>query len=243
MHCVVGLAAQQYEIRRTLKYSIHRMHPFGGGDALPARIVSGEHMLARGVYFKSGTQPHLCPGSRKEKRGRRKMKRRILLVDDEVAVLLTLKAVLEINGFEVDTAASGREGRMKLRSHEYSMVISDMRMESDQAGAEVIAAARSAPYQPAVALLTAFPVAEEDWQEMGADRMLVKPMHTRLLLEQIDRLMESHSRKSAKAAAVDAKAEPVTAETKSASGKKAIKQIPTKRVAVKKKAAAKKPTV
>lgn len=120
------------------------------------------------------------------------MKKRILLVDDEVAVLLTLKAVLEINGFDVDTAASGREGKLKLRSNEYNMVISDMRMESDQAGAAVIAAARSAPYRPAVALLTAYPVTEEDWQEMGADRMLVKPMHTRLLLEQIDRLMKMH---------------------------------------------------
>src|SRR5258705_4351226 len=108
------------------------------------------------------------------------MKRRVLLVDDEVAVLLTLKAVLEINGFEVDTAASAREGKLKLRSHEYQMVISDMRMESEQAGAEVIAAARSASYRPVVALLTAFPLAEEDWQELGADRMLVKPMHTRL---------------------------------------------------------------
>lgn len=158
------------------------------------------------------------------------MKRRILLVDDEVAVLLTLKAVLEINGFEVDTAASGREGRLKLRSHEYHMVISDMRMESDQAGAEVIAAARTAPYQPAVALLTAFPVAEEDWQEMGADRMLVKPMHTRLLLEQIDRLMESHSRKAAKAD-VEAKAKSVSAGTKV---KKATKQASTKKGAAKK---------
>jgi DNA-binding response OmpR family regulator len=131
--------------------------------------------------------------SREQEERKREMKRRILLVDDEVAVLLTLKAVLEINGFEVDTAASAREGRLKLRSHEYHMVISDMRMESEQAGAEVIAAARSAPYRPAVALLTAFPLAEEDWQELGADRMLVKPMHTRLLLEQIDRLMESHT--------------------------------------------------
>ena len=159
------------------------------------------------------------------------MKRRILLVDDEVAVLLTLKAVLEINGFEVDTAASGREGRLKLRSHEYHMVISDMRMESDQAGAEVIAAARTAPYQPAVALLTAFPVAEEDWQEMGADRMLVKPMHTRLLLEQIDRLMESHTRKAAKADA-EAKAKSVAAGTKVV--KKAAKQASTKKGAAKK---------
>ena len=43
------------------------------------------------------------------------MKRRILLVDDEVAVLLTLKAVLEINGFDVDTAASAREGKSPSR--------------------------------------------------------------------------------------------------------------------------------
>ncbi len=41
------------------------------------------------------------------------MKRRILLVDDEVAVLLTLKAVLEISGFDVDTAASAREGKSR----------------------------------------------------------------------------------------------------------------------------------
>jgi DNA-binding response OmpR family regulator len=123
------------------------------------------------------------------------MKRRILLVDDEVAVLLTLKAVLEISGFDVDTAASAREGKSKLRGREYHMVITDMRMESDAAGAEVIASARSAPYHPAVALLTAFPLAEEDWQSMGADKMLVKPMHTRILLQQIEKLLATHESK------------------------------------------------
>ncbi len=120
------------------------------------------------------------------------MKRRILLVDDEVAVLLTLKAVLEISGFDVDTAASAREGKLKLRSSRYDMVITDMRMESDQAGTDVIQAARTVTYQPAIALLTAYPLAEEDWQEMGADRMLVKPMHTRLLLQQIESLLAAH---------------------------------------------------
>ncbi|MGA2896716.1 MAG: response regulator [Acidobacteriaceae bacterium] len=120
------------------------------------------------------------------------MKRRILLVDDEVAVLLTLKAVLEINGFDVDTAASGREGKIKLRSHQYHMVITDMRMESDAAGIEVIAAARRASYRPAVALLTAFPVAEEDWLALGAHKMLVKPMHTRILLQQIEKMLAVH---------------------------------------------------
>jgi len=123
------------------------------------------------------------------------MKRRILLVDDEVAVLLTLKAVLEISGFEVDTAASAREGKHKLRTREYHMVISDMRMESEEAGREVIAAARAAPYHPAVALLTAFPLSDDDWQGLGADKMLVKPMHTKVLLQQIEKMLTAHESK------------------------------------------------
>lgn len=125
------------------------------------------------------------------------MKRRILLVDDEVAVLLTLKAVLEISGFEVDTAASAREGKSKIHSQEYAMVITDMRMESEAAGREVIDAARKAPYRPAITLLTAFPVADEDWTELGADKLLLKPMNTRALLEQLEKLLVRHENKLA----------------------------------------------
>jgi DNA-binding response OmpR family regulator len=162
-----------------------------------------------------------------------RMKRRILLVDDEVAVLLTLKAVLEISGFDVDTAASGREGVSKLHTREYQMLITDMRMENDAAGVEVIRAARSAPYSPAVALLTAFPVAEEDWQEMGADQLLVKPMHTRILLEQIENLLDSHEQKLTKRnGRPQAKATPA----KKPAAKKAAtanKKAPTKPVAAK----------
>ncbi len=129
------------------------------------------------------------------------MKRRILLVDDEVAVLLTLKAVLEISGFDVDTATSAREGKARIKHREYEMVISDMRMEDEHAGAEVIAAAKEAPYNPAIALLTAFPVDEESLSSMGADKMLVKPMHTRVLLQQLESLMTRHTAAKEKAAA------------------------------------------
>jgi len=123
------------------------------------------------------------------------MKRRILLVDDDLAILLTLKAVLEINGFEVETAASAREAKLKLRSHNYHMVITDMRMESDTAGYEVVRAAKKAAYQPAVAMLTAFPLPGSDWEEEGADQMLVKPMNTRELLRQIEALLVSQADK------------------------------------------------
>lgn len=123
------------------------------------------------------------------------MKRRILLVDDEVTVLLTLKAVLEISGFDVHTAASAREGRSKIRLNEYHMVITDMRMESDAAGAEVIRAARTASYHPAVALLTAFPVDEEEWSDGAPDKVLVKATQTKVLLQQIDKLFVQHAAK------------------------------------------------
>ena len=122
-------------------------------------------------------------------------KRRILLVDDEIAVLLTLKTVLEISGYDVDTATSAREARHKLKAHTYDMVITDMRMESDQAGKEVIAYARTAEYHPAVALLTAFPDASDDWQDMGADKMLVKPMQTRSLIQSIEKMLAAHDEK------------------------------------------------
>lgn len=129
------------------------------------------------------------------------MKRRILLVDDEVAVLLTMKAVLEISGFEVETAASAREGKARLRTHQYQMVITDMRMESDVAGHEVVQAARVASYHPAVALLTAFPVDDGDWGEFGSPKLLLKPMHTRVLLQQIEKLFQTHEQKLARLAA------------------------------------------
>ena len=168
------------------------------------------------------------------------MKRRILLVDDEVAVLLTLKAVLEISGFDVDTAASGREGKSKLRNHQYHMVITDMRMESDEAGREVIAAARNASYHPAIAMLTAFPVADDDWQAMGADKMLVKPMHTRILLEQIEKLLASHEQKlSIWSAPAPKSADAAPAAAKKPAARKAAAKKPAPRKAAAKRVAAK----
>jgi len=120
------------------------------------------------------------------------MKRRILLVDDELAILLTLKAILEINGFEVETAASAKEAKGKLAGGAYQMVITDMRMETETAGYDVIREAKKQDYDPAVAILTAFPLLGSDWKEEGADSMLVKPMNTNDLLRQIEALLVNH---------------------------------------------------
>ena len=120
------------------------------------------------------------------------MTRRILLVDDELAILLTLKAILEMNGFVVETASSAREAKQRLSGGTFDMVITDMRMEHSASGFEVIRAARSQAYNPATAILTAYPNMEGDWKSEGADSLLIKPMNTSDLLRQIEALLVTH---------------------------------------------------
>ena len=120
------------------------------------------------------------------------MKRRILLVDDELAILLTLRAILEMNGFEVETAASSKEAQQKLRNGVYEMVITDMRMESETSGYDVIRVARQQSYDPATALLTAYPSLGSEWESKGAQSLLVKPVNTEELLRQIEALLVTH---------------------------------------------------
>jgi CheY-like chemotaxis protein len=134
------------------------------------------------------------------------MKRRILLVDDELAILLTLKAILEMNGFEVETASSGGEAVQKLDSGVFQMVITDMRMETETAGYDVIRAAKQKPYNPATSILTAYPSLGSDWKSRGAQSLLVKPVNTQDLLRQIEALLISHEdQKRAAAVATNSK--------------------------------------
>jgi DNA-binding response OmpR family regulator len=120
------------------------------------------------------------------------MTRRILLVDDDLAVLLTLKAVLEFHGFEVETAASTVEALSRMESSTYQMVISDLRMEPEDAGLKVIMAARRQSYDPATALLTAYPPSGEHWDGENSKSLLIKPLGTGDLLRQVEALLVGH---------------------------------------------------
>lgn len=125
------------------------------------------------------------------------MKRRILLVDDDLAVLLTLKAVLELHGFEIETANASAEALNKLESGMYHMVISDLRMEKENSGLEVLRAARRQPYNPATALLTAYPPnGEFEEGDTGTPTsLLIKPLGIRDLLRQVEALLVTQADK------------------------------------------------
>jgi DNA-binding response OmpR family regulator len=82
-----------------------------------------------------------------------------------------------------------------------------------------------------VALLTAYP--ENDWADMGADKMLVKPMQTAVLLRQIEKLLETHAAKLLRLSSA-------AAGTASKPKKIVGKRLPVTRPVVRKKVSAKK---
>lgn len=117
------------------------------------------------------------------------MSQRILLVDDEPAILFTMKAILEVNGFEVVTAASCAEAKLRLEADSYHLVITDLNMEKETSGLDVVRFAKEQQYRPAVAILTAYPDLASDWKEQGADSLFIKPTNMPQLLERIEALL------------------------------------------------------
>ncbi|HTP90044.1 MAG TPA: response regulator [Bryobacteraceae bacterium] len=111
---------------------------------------------------------------------------RVLLVDDNPTARLTLQTVLEASGYLVDSAASAAEAVSKLDESEYQLVLSDMEMESPQAGLKVLAHARMMNYKPATALVASCQngIAAENRPDM-----LIEPEGVPDLLEDVASLI------------------------------------------------------
>jgi len=123
------------------------------------------------------------------------MLRRVLLVDDDLSVLLSLKAVLELHQFEVETAVSVSEAQRKLTGAAFDLVVTDVRMEGEASGLEVIRLAAAQSYRPATAVLTAYLPNQEQWKNEPVDAILVKPMGTRDLVCQLEGLVSRRQSK------------------------------------------------
>lgn len=117
------------------------------------------------------------------------LSQRILLVDDEPVNLLTLKAILEMNGFEAVTAPSAAEAKCRLQTDSYLLVITELKMGKETSGLEVARFAREQRYRPAVAILTAYPDVDSDWKEQETENLWIKPINMPDLLERIEALL------------------------------------------------------
>jgi DNA-binding NtrC family response regulator len=119
------------------------------------------------------------------------MATRVLLVDDDAAVLSMLKIVLQSRGYHVTTAESAAAAKGLLAKTKFELVITDMKMESETAGYEVVQSASLQPYKPATIILTAFPLLAKEWKEAGAQAILVKPTPIHRMWEVIDEVLSA----------------------------------------------------
>ena len=118
---------------------------------------------------------------------------RVLLVDDDPTSRLTLKTVLEAGGYAVDAAASAAEAVGKLEEREYELVLSDLQMESPEAGLKVLAHARMMDYKPATAIVTTYQNKERDFKVVKQSRMLIKPEDIPGLLGKVANLISERA--------------------------------------------------
>jgi CheY-like chemotaxis protein len=115
---------------------------------------------------------------------------RVLLVDDNPASRLTLQTVLEASGYRVDSAASAAEAVGKMDCHEYELVLSDLQMESPEAGLRVLAHARIMDYEPATAIVTTYQNSDPGMQKR---RVLIKPIDVPGLLSKVAQLISARA--------------------------------------------------
>ncbi len=99
---------------------------------------------------------------------------RVLFVDDDAAILQLFRTVLELEGYEVETAPSAAHAEQVLAEHSYDLVITDMRMETPLSGFQVVHAAARLNPRPVIAIMTAYPMLPKDWKSSGADALYMK---------------------------------------------------------------------
>lgn len=114
--------------------------------------------------------------------------RRVLLVDDDAAVLRATALVLERSGFAVTAVPDGQAAVHALDDARYSVVVSDIQMQG-MTGIDVLRAARERDPDIPVIMMTGGPTLTTAIEAMhhGAHRYLLKPVASAELLEAVNR--------------------------------------------------------
>lgn len=116
------------------------------------------------------------------------MNHHILVIDDEIMILETIKMILEDLGCSVDTASDPLDGIEQAIAGSYDLVITDIRMPVLD-GSEVIDAVLAAKPQTRMLVMTAWPDDPRAIRalESGAIGLLKKPFQVSSVLSFLDR--------------------------------------------------------
>ncbi len=130
---------------------------------------------------------------------RKNRKSRILVVDDEPAVLLTYRMILEQKSYDVTVATSSRDARVALDRGGLDLMLCDLSLEEQHSGFDVIEYARRTHPEMRSVLLTGYATKEiADQAEREGIPVLFKPIDIEEFLSTIAAQLRSAYEQQAK---------------------------------------------
>ncbi|HEV2250830.1 MAG TPA: ATP-binding protein [Candidatus Limnocylindria bacterium] len=101
---------------------------------------------------------------------------KVLIVDDEESVTITMAAILEMDGYSVATALRGQDALAQIEAQEFDLVLTDLRLD-DFDGMDVLAAARRRSPDTVGIVLTGYASLESAVKALreGAYDYMLKP--------------------------------------------------------------------
>jgi len=113
--------------------------------------------------------------------------KKILIVDDDNAMLEILQDYFVMKGYDVDTAMTGREAIRKSEEKYYNLALLDIKLP-DIKGTKLLVKLHSETPRMIKIMLTGYPDQENAVESLnlGADAYLVKPIELDELLETVE---------------------------------------------------------
>ena len=123
-----------------------------------------------------------------------KESRRILIIDDERPILLTLEALLSRHGFEIETAQTAGAGLKALKNKPASLVLLDLQLPDVQ-GLEILDQIKAEQPETPVIILTAHDTLNNAIESIkrGAYHFISKPYAPEELLSLVEKALEKQS--------------------------------------------------
>ena len=111
-------------------------------------------------------------------------------MEDDKDTAEVIKTILEIGGYNVDLAFSGKEGLAKIKSNDYDLALLDIMMP-DMSGWDLYQKVKGKNTK--FAFLSALPVSSERFDELkkaGLSDYITKPFTKKSLLERVGKILK-----------------------------------------------------
>ena len=121
-------------------------------------------------------------------------KKSILIVEDDKAIIKSLKDILQSEGYSVDTAETGREAIQKSKEKFFNMALLDIKL-LDMEGTKLLVTMHENMPKTVKIMITGYPSVENAVEALnrGADAYIIKPVKPEKLLALIEEKLEKQS--------------------------------------------------